>query len=66
MENKSESRQNTFVFLALALLTLLEFWVAVTLMNPAVPLLLIAIVKSSLIVYFFMHVYRLWREEEHS
>jgi len=31
----------------------------------AIFLLLIALVKAALIVQFFMHVYRLWREESH-
>jgi hypothetical protein len=31
----------------------------------AVFLLLIALIKAAIIVQFFMHIYRLWREESH-
>lgn len=67
MEKKSEAadfRQILYVFLALAALTALEFFVSVQ-WGSAVALILIALVKAGLIVQFFMHVYRLWREEEH-
>lgn len=62
---KVDYRRNIVVFIALAVLTLIEFMVAINLENPAVPLVLISLVKAGLIVQFFMHIYRLWREEEH-
>ena len=62
---KAEYRRNLFVFIALAVLTLVEFIIAINLANPAVPLVIIALIKAGLIVQFFMHIYRLWREEEH-
>ena len=49
----------------LALLTLVEYIVAVQMSNNFVPLAVMALVKAALIVYFFMHVYRLWRKEAH-
>jgi cytochrome c oxidase subunit 4 len=58
-------RQILLVFLVLAVLTAIEFTLAINLDNAAVPLFLIALVKAGLIVQYFMHVYRLWREEEH-
>jgi cytochrome c oxidase subunit 4 len=58
-------RQIILVFLVLVVLTAIEFVVAINLDNAAVPLFLIALVKAGLIVQYFMHVYRLWREEEH-
>jgi cytochrome c oxidase subunit 4 len=64
-KKKSEYRQNIYVFLALVLLTLIEFVVAIYLDDPTVALVIIALVKAGLIVQFFMHIYRLWRPEEH-
>lgn len=67
MENrkKAEYRRNFYVFIAVGALTLVEFFFAINLENPAVPVLIIAMIKSGLIVQFFMHIYRLWRVEEH-
>ncbi|HCB48061.1 MAG: hypothetical protein AMJ56_03980 [Anaerolineae bacterium SG8_19] len=67
MENrkKADYRRNFYVFIALAVLTLVEIIIAINLANPAVPLLIIALIKAGLIAQFFMHIYRLWREEEH-
>jgi len=64
-KKKAEYRQNFFVFLALVLLTLFEFFIAINMDDSAVLLLIIALVKAGLIVQFFMHIYRLWRPEEH-
>jgi caa(3)-type oxidase subunit IV len=64
-KKKAEYRRNFYVFIALALLTLGEFFIAINLEDAAVPLILIALVKAGLIINFFMHIYRLWREEEH-
>lgn len=51
------------VALALALLTAIEYWFGIQ-TNPSVlTLMLISVVKSALVIYFFMHVYRLWRTE---
>lgn len=53
------------IFLVLAVLTGVEYAVS-QLQNPSTILLfLIALVKAGLIVNYFMHVYRLWREESH-
>ena len=57
-------RQVVVVFVVLAVLTVIEY--AVGLVWPALaPLMIIALLKAALIVHFFMHLYRLWREEEH-
>ena len=64
-KKKAEYRRNVYVFIALALLTLGEFFIAINLEDAAVPLMLIALIKAGLIINFYMHVYRLWREEEH-
>lgn len=58
-------RQIYIVFVVLVVLTVAEFVVSATI-GSTVLLLLIALAKSALIVQFFMHIYRLWREEDHS
>jgi cytochrome c oxidase subunit 4 len=57
-------RQVIIISVLLAILTIAEYFVAQA-FPSAVFLLLIALVKAALIVQFFMHVYRLWREESH-
>jgi heme/copper-type cytochrome/quinol oxidase subunit 4 len=60
-------RKSTIVFLALVALTVIEYYVAV-LHVPFMTTLLIlaAVAKAALVVYFFMHVSRLWSQgEEH-
>lgn len=52
------------VFVALAVLTGIEYIVGLYLPS-AVLLFIIALIKGALVVYFFMHVYRLWREDAH-
>lgn len=64
-EEKSEYRRNIYIIITLAVLTLVEFFLAINLENPAVPLFIIALIKAGLVAQFFMHIYRLWREEEH-
>lgn len=55
----------TIIFVILLVLTGLEGWLG-ALENPsAVFLFIIAFGKAALVVYYFMHVYRLWREDEH-
>ena len=60
----ADFRQIYTIFLILVVLTIAEFIVSITL-ESAVLLVLIALAKAALIVHFFMHLYRLWREEEH-
>lgn len=66
MEDKKSAafRIGWYVFAALAVLTLVEYFVSIAL-SSAVLLLIIALLKAAAIVYFFMHVTRLWREESH-
>ncbi|MCB9009723.1 MAG: cytochrome C oxidase subunit IV family protein [Ardenticatenaceae bacterium] len=61
----SAQRTGLYVFLALLVLTIAESIVGGLETPITVLLLIIALVKAALIVYFFMHVYRLWREESH-
>jgi cytochrome c oxidase subunit 4 len=60
----SAYRQILLVFVVLAVLTVIEFIVSTTI-GSAVFLILIALAKAALIAQFFMHIYRLWRPEEH-
>jgi len=50
------------VALALAVLTIVEFYVAITL-GSAIFLMLIALFKAVIVINFFMHVSRLWSPE---
>lgn len=50
--------QGVFIFVYLAVLTLLEFFVAVT-FNSVVILIAVALVKAALVLYYYMHVYKL-------
>ena len=64
-KKKADYRQGIIIFIALAVLTAIEYFAATGLANPAVPVVLINIVKAALIIWYFMHIYRLWREEAH-
>ena len=66
LERKSAAYPLIFrVFVILAVLTAVEY--VLSQMNAsAVFLFIIAVLKTGLIVNYFMHVYRLWREEGHA
>lgn len=55
--------QGVFIFIYLAVLTALEFFVAVT-FNSVALLVVVALIKAALVVYYFMHVYKLNLESE--
>jgi hypothetical protein len=61
---RAAQRLGFSVFAALMVLTLIEFAVSVYL-NSVAGLFITMLLKAALIMYFFMHVYRLWREESH-
>ena len=50
------------IALILALLTVIEFFIGVGFPNTGI-LLLLAAVKAYLVVYFYMHIKRLWTPE---
>lgn len=63
---KAAMRRGNMVLLILALLTIVEFGIALY-MESTVLLLIVALLKAAVVVWVFMHVYRLWRgEEDHS
>ncbi len=66
MDKKAVLRQILIVFVVLAVLTAIEYFVALNLDNPAVLLFIIALIKAGLVVQYFMHFYRIWRGEAHS
>ena len=62
---------STIIFVLLAVATGVEYVIGITepedlpiFSSTLAPLGFIALIKAGLIVYFYMHVYRLWRVEE--
>ena len=55
--------QAIVVGLVLAVLTVVELWIALNMNSPVVILLLIAAFKAVLVIRFFMHINRLWAPE---
>ena len=62
--NKTEAlRQGMIIFIFLAVLTALEFFIAVAI-GAVVLLVVIALVKVALVMYYYMHIYKLTQEGE--
>jgi len=57
-------RASVTVGLVLAVLTVIEFFVAIYLPGDPAILFLLAIFKAVAVLNYFMHVTRLWRQEE--
>lgn len=68
MEHKHDKSsmlgQGVFIFVYLAVLTVLEFGVALT-FNSTALLVAVALVKAVLVVYYYMHIYKLNDDHEH-
>ena len=62
-DKASMLNQGVFIFVYLAVLTALEFFVAITFDSIQV-LVAVALVKGVLVVYYYMHVYKLNAEAE--
>ncbi|RPI89601.1 MAG: heme-copper oxidase subunit III [Chloroflexi bacterium] len=62
-EKKSMLGQGIIIFVYLAVLTGLEFFIAIS-FNSAPLLIVVALVKAGLVVYYYMHVYKLNLESE--
>jgi caa(3)-type oxidase subunit IV len=58
-------RQGVMVFLALAVLTGAEYLMSQVGLTSGFLFFAVALVKAGLIAYYFMHIFRLWREESH-
>jgi cytochrome c oxidase subunit 3 len=64
-DKPSALRQGVIIFIYLAVLTALEYFVAVAM--DLVPLLVvIALVKAGLVLYYYMHIYRLNQQDANS
>ena len=64
MKDKTSAYRLIFyVFAGLMALTIAEFFISQ--IGSTALLFIIALIKTGLIVQFFMHIYRLWREESH-
>jgi cytochrome c oxidase subunit 3 len=57
-EKTSLLSQGVYIFVYLAVLTLLEFFVALTFKSVTL-LVVVALVKAALVVYYYMHIYNL-------
>ena len=62
-DKSSALRQGVLIFVYLAVLTALEFFVAVT-FNAASILVVVAVIKAALVMYYYMHIYKLNAENE--
>jgi cytochrome c oxidase subunit 3 len=63
LDKKSDLNQGILIFIYLAVLTGLEFFVAVT-FSAVTLLLVIAAVKALLVGYYYMHIYKLNLDDE--
>ncbi len=57
-------REGIFVAVGLAILTIVEFYIALSLNSFAI-MMLLALLKAILVVHYFMHIRSLWSEDEH-
>ncbi len=62
-DKKAVLNQGVIIFVFLTVLTLLEFFIAIT-MASVVLLVVIALVKAGLVGYYYMHIYRLNIDDE--
>lgn len=67
-DKSSALGQGVVIFVYLTVLTLIEYFVAIT-FNATVLLIVVALIKAALVMYYYMHVYKLNEEsdgDEHS
>ncbi|KPL84445.1 hypothetical protein SE15_04895 [Thermanaerothrix daxensis] len=62
-KSTSEIRRGVYVFIFLAVLTVLEYYVG-THEGPAVILWAIALLKAAVVIQFYMHLMRVFRSRE--
>ncbi len=63
-EKRAAYRTGFVVFLIVATLTAVEFYLA-SISGAVAGLFVVALIKAALIIRYFMHVNRLWAEESH-
>ena len=56
--------RSAIVAIVLAVLTIVEYFIATSLGGSAVLLMLIALFKAIAVIVYYMHVSRLWTQEE--
>lgn len=61
LDKSSAFRQGVVIFVYLAVLTVLEYFVAVT-FNAVSILAVVAVIKVALVMYYYMHIYKLNEE----
>lgn len=64
-DKKSALSQGVIIFIFLAVLTVLEYFIAVAL-NAVALLAVVALVKAGLVMYYYMHIYKLSRKDDDS
>ncbi|MDK1118995.1 MAG: cytochrome c oxidase subunit 3 [Anaerolineae bacterium] len=62
-DKKTAFNQGLIIFIFLAVLTALEFFIAIV-MDAVVLLIFIALIKAGLVIYYYMHINRLNREDD--
>lgn len=62
-DKSSDLRQGVLIFVYLTVLTVLEYFVAIT-FNATSILVVVAVVKAALVMYYYMHIYKLNEENE--
>lgn len=62
-DKSSALRQGVLIFVYLTVLTVLEYFVAVT-FNATSILAVVAVIKAALVMYYYMHIYKLNEENE--
>src|SRR5512132_2918157 len=62
-DNKVMLSQGILIFIYLAVLTALEFFVAISFKSIPI-LIVVALVKAALVLYYYMHVYKLNLDSE--
>jgi cytochrome c oxidase subunit III len=63
-DNSSALAQGVTIFIFLAVLTVLEFGIAVAL-SSVILLILVALIKAGLVMYYYMHIYKL-NQDDHA
>ena len=63
LDKSSAFRQGVVIFVYLAVLTALEYFVAVTFQAVSI-LVMVAVIKAALILYYYMHIYKLNEESD--
>ncbi len=63
-ETTGPLRTGWMVFIALAILTIVEYVVGITVDANLTAMIVISVAKAGFILYYFMHIVRAWRAEE--